>query len=233
MTPAAHHGRTSRVRYYECMSSMKKMTTGCTTRRVNAEALHTSVLGEITRCAQHPTRISGYVAEAAKMLPTSSESKPQLTAINKRLSDVEKKITQIMAAIEGGGAMRSLVERLTTLETERVQIEAEQSRLRTMIAEQSSQRPDAKQIAGLWSKVLELWESMTEEEREKVMGLLVERVEIREKEKGTCQIRIFDKSLSRMCNLHEPTERGQDLNLRPLGYEPNELPDCSTPHQQD
>jgi hypothetical protein len=24
--------------------------------------------------------------------------------------------------------------------------------------------------------------------------------------------------------------RGKDLNLRPLGYEPNELPDCSTPH---
>ncbi len=26
--------------------------------------------------------------------------------------------------------------------------------------------------------------------------------------------------------------RGQDLNLRPLGYEPNELPDCSTPRQK-
>ena len=24
--------------------------------------------------------------------------------------------------------------------------------------------------------------------------------------------------------------RGHDLNMRPLGYEPNELPDCSTPH---
>ena len=24
--------------------------------------------------------------------------------------------------------------------------------------------------------------------------------------------------------------RGRDLNPRPLGYEPNELPDCSTPH---
>ena len=24
--------------------------------------------------------------------------------------------------------------------------------------------------------------------------------------------------------------RGKDLNLRPLGYEPNELPGCSTPH---
>ena len=27
--------------------------------------------------------------------------------------------------------------------------------------------------------------------------------------------------------------RGQDLNLRPLGYEPNELPDCSTPRQEN
>ena len=27
--------------------------------------------------------------------------------------------------------------------------------------------------------------------------------------------------------------RGQDLNLRPLGYEPNELPDCSTPRHFD
>ena len=26
--------------------------------------------------------------------------------------------------------------------------------------------------------------------------------------------------------------RGQDLNLRPLGYEPNELPDCSTPRSR-
>src|SRR6478736_6121728 len=25
--------------------------------------------------------------------------------------------------------------------------------------------------------------------------------------------------------------RGQDLNLRPSGYEPDELPDCSTPRQ--
>ncbi len=26
-----------------------------------------------------------------------------------------------------------------------------------------------------------------------------------------------------------PSWRGQDLNLRPSGYEPDELPDCSTP----
>ncbi len=26
--------------------------------------------------------------------------------------------------------------------------------------------------------------------------------------------------------------RGEDLNLRPSGYEPDELPDCSTPRQR-
>ena len=26
--------------------------------------------------------------------------------------------------------------------------------------------------------------------------------------------------------------RGQDLNLRPLGYEPSELPSCSTPRHK-
>ena len=26
--------------------------------------------------------------------------------------------------------------------------------------------------------------------------------------------------------------RGQDLNLRPSGYEPDELPDCSTPRAE-
>jgi hypothetical protein len=27
--------------------------------------------------------------------------------------------------------------------------------------------------------------------------------------------------------------RGQDLNLRPSGYEPDELPDCSTPRLKE
>ena len=27
--------------------------------------------------------------------------------------------------------------------------------------------------------------------------------------------------------------RGQDLNLRPSGYEPDELPGCSTPRQRN
>ena len=34
-------------------------------------------------------------------------------------------------------------------------------------------------------------------------------------------------------DLFESWLRGQDSNLRPSGYEPDELPDCSTPHQKN
>ncbi len=39
MTPASHHGQTSKVRYYECLAAHKKQTQGCPSRRVNAQAM--------------------------------------------------------------------------------------------------------------------------------------------------------------------------------------------------
>src|SRR5207249_347269 len=56
-----------------------------------------------------------------------------------------------------------------------------------------------------------------------------------------CRLPIFDCRLE--CQLSDSPNRqlaignsegwlrGRDLNPRPLGYEPNELPDCSTPRQ--
>ncbi len=43
------------------------------------------------------------------------------------------------------------------------------------------------------------------------------------------QLVLFDFQANSLESLLKGWLRGLDLNQRPLGYEPNELPDCSTP----
>src|SRR5690349_1506504 len=77
------------------------------------------------------------------------------------------------------------------------------------------------------------------------IGGLIEAISL---ERGRGQLRIVLKaSLAGMLRLAQENKRrrrpttfwtkylwlrGRDLNPRPLGYEPNELPDCSTPRQR-
>ena len=212
MTPASHHGMTAKVRYYECLCSMKKLTQDCPSKRVNAAALHSAVLSEIARCGEHPTRLQGFLKDAANRLPDLTDTTKELAETQRQKREVEKRIAQLAEAIETGGALRSLVERLSALEVERVSLESKILQMETIQAERAGSRPDAKQIADVLGRFMELWEKLTEEECEKVMSLLVERVEITGKSEGTCRIRIPGKSPSSMCNLLETWERGSDSN---------------------
>jgi hypothetical protein len=206
MTPTWHQGMNSPARYYECLSAMKKITTDCPSRRVNAQALHAAVLQEIGRASQHPTRLQGYIREAIQRLPDTSAVKSQLVSVGKRVRDVERRIALITRAIEEGAALRSFLQRLEELEQERVSLEAERLKLEAQSAAHSQRRPDAKRAAELLGQFLELWEYMTDEEREQAMQLLVEKVEIRSKEEGTCRIRISDRSPSHKWNLQQTIE---------------------------
>jgi len=92
MTPAAHPGRTATVSYYECIRAFKKQSEGCPVRRVNAAALHNSIYGEISRAAEHPTRMGELIREAAKRLPQQENLPTDLAAVNKRLREIDKQI---------------------------------------------------------------------------------------------------------------------------------------------
>ena len=48
-----------------------------------------------------------------------------------------------------------------------------------------------------------------------------------------CTFSKSDRPIAVFSNFYRDWLRGGDLNPRPLGYEPNELPDCSTPRQRE
>jgi hypothetical protein len=60
--------------------------------------------------------------------------------------------------------------------------------------------------------ISDLWDELTEEEREVAMRKTVERVDIHSKTEGTCSLRILSKSLSRKWKLSSIWERGSDSN---------------------
>jgi hypothetical protein len=55
-------------------------------------------------------------------------------------------------------------------------------------AESRLARPDKDYVQGLWSRFIELWSEATDEERQKLMPPLVERVDMTEIEHGTCRL---------------------------------------------
>ena len=86
--------------------------------------------------------------------------------------------------------MRPLLERLNALEQEQLSISTERLRLQSKIADESREQPDMQQIRSIWLNLIELWEDMTDDQREIVMRRLIERVDVKTKTEGTCRIRI-------------------------------------------
>ncbi len=216
-TPASHHGQNAKIHYYECLSALKKRTVDCPSRRVNAKALHLAVLAEVTRCAKHPTRIAACLREAVKQLPDVSQNRQQRDSLTRRLREVDQRIGKLNTAIEEGGPMRSLLQRLKELEADRLNVEAERNRVLTQIAENTKQRPDVEAIHGYWKNFAELWEFLTESEREQAMQALIEQVDIHSNEKGTCKIRVSGQVPISNVGLTSTYRAGVRLELTTFG----------------
>ncbi len=188
MTPANHHGRASTVRYYECTANTK-LKKSCPVKRVNAQSLHNVVLEQVRRAAEHPTRMAEIIREAVKTVPVADSLTNELSAVNRRLKDVDKRTKGVLSAIEAGGAgLRVLLSRLEELQVQQGKLQTEQFQIQARMEETKLARPNAGMVQATWARFLELWEAATEDERNKLLPMLIERVDMTEKERGTCRL---------------------------------------------
>jgi len=201
MTPASHHGQTTKVRYYQCINCAKNGAALCSVKRVNVDKLHDVVIGEIARCAAHPTRLSLHIQEAVRHLPVSDSLREELSRLARNEREAERKIRANVAAIETAGGegsgLLALTRRLKELETHKAEIGTRRAEVQKQLMEMSGRRPDAKKISEAWSRFGEIWNVLTEPEREELLPNIADVVIMEAKGKGRIRL-ILDSALDKL-----------------------------------
>lgn len=196
-TQAAFHGRGARVPYYVCQTENRRSVTKktgadmCPVRRVNADALHLLILSEIERAARHPTWMHEILAGSGDVGKPDAGLVAERGQLGKRLQALEMRAANYVKAIGDGRGSDAVFDALAKIEGEIREVKARVGDAALRVAQASAKRPTAAQVQAAWGQVLDLWPHMTGEERTRVLGGLVERVEIVSKNEIHLELRPF------------------------------------------
>ena len=97
----------------------------CPVQRINANALHHTILQEIERAAKHRTIMQRMIAEFGGWQEPDDTQKTMRGQLAKRKQFVAVQIANVSKAVAEGGSFRSLMVTLEKLETEQDAISLE------------------------------------------------------------------------------------------------------------
>lgn len=181
-TYAGATGRTQKSHYYVCRSVHRNgKASSCPVRRMPAARLHLSVLQQLHHAATHKTALHKMIAASGGWGAPDETLRIMRGQLGKQRQLWEMNRKNYTAAIGEGRALGTLLPALEKAEAELVRINAEMQTADTQIAAQTIHRPTAEYVADGWGKLFDVWSVLTEEEREEMLGAVVERVELTDK----------------------------------------------------
>ena len=205
----------NRIHYYVC-SKANKGKSECPVVRVNAEALHYTVLFDMERAARHHTVMHGHIAATGGWGSADATQKAVRGQLGKKKQFNAVQIGNLVNAVAQGGNSRSLVATLERLEAEQddlchqiVDIDAE-------IAQATVKRPTAAQVQELWVEVLDAWEGWSEQERTDALGSLLQEVVVKEKDRVYLRFTQFAEVHGQMLALK--SQMGAGAGLEPATF---------------
>jgi site-specific DNA recombinase len=175
MTPCSHKGATTTVMYYQCIAGTRQRGT-CPITSVNADAVHNAILTEIIRCVEHPSRIERHYREALKAMPQGDSLTDALRKRRRNLSGTQKNLNNITQAIKKAGPLDGLLSEMQRLESLKAEQEAEIQDLEEKKSAQKRTWPDFASLARVWSEFSERWEVLTQDEKNQILNLIVDKV---------------------------------------------------------
>jgi len=74
------------------------------------------------------------------------------------------------------------------MEDKQAMLDAELRRIDMEIKETTLKRPTAAQVQAFWSEFVDLWPEMTDEEKREMIGLVVKRIEVKQKDRAYLEL---------------------------------------------
>ena len=170
----------ARIHYYVC-SKANKGKSKCPVVRVNAEALHYTVLNEMERATKHHTVMHQHIAATGGWGNADAAQKAVRGQLAKKKQFNAVQIGNLVNAVAQGGNARSLVTTLERLEAEQDDLCRKLVDIEGEIAQATVKRPTAEQVQQDWEEVLKAWKDWSEQDRTEALGSLVACVEVTEK----------------------------------------------------
>ena len=170
------------VAYYGCLLSQKGKTS-CPVKRINADALHYTLLHQIEYIAKHHTVMHRLIAESGSWQRADDTLHKLRGQVSKNKQFVGVQIKNLGEAIaNGSNSFRSLIAMLETKEKEQDALDRELRKMDEEIQMNTFERPEAKDVQAYWSEFVELWPELTDAEKLEMIGSVVKRVEVKEKD---------------------------------------------------
>ncbi len=115
---------------------------------------------------------------------SANETQVALRAqLTKKKRDIALQIERITTAIAQGGSFKSLLGTLQRLEQEQDEVCRSLCTIEQEIEQATLKRPTPKQVQQSWGVILQVWDTLPEDERTEVMGGLVKRVDVTGKDR--------------------------------------------------
>lgn len=180
MTPAGHHGATTKIGYYECHKPCK---TGqkCPIARVNANSLHEVVDAAIIRMAEHPSRFDRLWRDVIREMPKPKDISDEMARVKRNRRETEKKQTRLIEAIKAGVPAKTLAGEIQNLEELASTQDQKIDTLWAQLRQGQVQRPDMDALRSLWEQWRDNAAYLSEEEKTELLGLLVGPVTLTER----------------------------------------------------